>query len=103
MIDKMIINANQSIKSQSSQAGRFDIRSLDRTGHSDRHNVNVGQNSKASSLTGAIDHMVKHGMPIDMQHITAIRTAIVKGHYPVDSAAIADAMMEFDRSGGGFL
>lgn len=103
MIDKMSVGASRLggritdgplIEGRQAGAGHINaIRSPDQAGKIDGPN---------SSLSGAIDHMVQQGMPIDMQRITTISQAIADGKYPVDPVAIADRMIEFDRPGSGF-
>lgn len=84
-------------------AGHFDaLRSPDRTGSAHKPQGPASLNGAHGSLTGAIDRMAQQGMPVDMQHVTAIRRAIADGQYPLDTAAIADRMIAFDRSGSGF-
>ncbi len=51
----------------------------------------------ASSLASAISTMVKQGLPVDTQHITAVRKAISAGEYPVDARRIAEQMLRFDN------
>ena len=51
----------------------------------------------SSALSGAIEHMVQQGMPIDLNHIVAVRNAIADGQYPVDPAKIAEKIIEFDQ------
>lgn len=104
-----MINKTSAGHGRSIGAGHFDaIRSPDKPGRADQTEKADGRatsfelSGAGSSLTGAIDHMVKQGMPIDMQHITVIRRAIADGQYPVDPTAIADRMIEFDLSDSGF-
>lgn len=101
-----MINKTGADHSRSIGAGHFDaLRSPDKTGKAQKTqgpDAGFGLNSAHGSLTGAIDQMAQQGMPVDMQHVTAIRRAIADGQYPVDSVAIADSMIAFDRSGSGF-
>jgi flagellar biosynthesis anti-sigma factor FlgM len=50
-----------------------------------------------SSLASAISTMVKQGLPVDTQHIAAVRKAITAGEYPVDARRIAEQMLRFDN------
>ncbi|VAV91409.1 hypothetical protein MNBD_ALPHA04-1614 [hydrothermal vent metagenome] len=58
--------------------------------------------SVSGALSGAIEHMVQQGMPIDLQRIMAVRNAISDGQYPVDPAKIAEKILDFDRPGTSF-
>jgi flagellar biosynthesis anti-sigma factor FlgM len=98
VIDKMSVGASRAIgrliDNQKTGAAQTDaIRSPDKNGKTDGSN---------SSLTAAIDHMVQQGMPVDVEHIISIRQAIAEGKYPLNPVAIADRMIDFDRSGHGF-
>ncbi|MEH6758253.1 MAG: flagellar biosynthesis anti-sigma factor FlgM [Parasphingorhabdus sp.] len=50
-------------------------------------------------VAGAIADMMQQPMPVDRDHVTAIRRAIAEGEYPINSALIAEKMIDFDRSG----
>jgi len=53
----------------------------------------------SSALSGAIEHMVQQGVPIDLDRIIAVRNAIADGQYPVDAMKIAQKIVEFDQPG----
>ncbi len=58
--------------------------------------------SVSGALSGAIEHMVQQGMPIDLDRIVAVRNAIADGQYPVDPTRIAEKIVDFDRPGASF-
>lgn len=94
MIDKMSAAHGRSIGT-----GQIDnVRPL----HKPSAPETLNANAVGSPLAGAIDHMVRQGMPIDMDRVTSIRNAIADGQYPVDPMKIADKMVDFDRSGSDF-
>ncbi len=71
-------------------------------GKSEPFTASKQEYSVSGALSGAIEHMVQQGMPIDLQRIVAVRNAISDGQYPVDPAKIAEKILDFDRPGTSF-
>lgn len=106
MIDKMSAAHSRPIGVDNSRpigGGHSDmVRSRDNIAGPQNAGMETGVNRASGNLAGAIDHMVRQGMPVDMQRIMSIREAIADGQYPVDPMMVADKMIEFDKSGGDF-
>ena len=61
-----------------------------------------GEQSKTSKSGPTVSAAViaDQGPPVDMKKITAIRTAIAEGSYPVDPEKIAEQMIALDLLSG---